>query len=362
MSVLNGISTPDFLMGRLEKIKNDIIVEKNINIYKNNALLIENFLNKIIGNQINKDNIIDGLTQEYYDKALKELGINIEHWTKKKTDAYGVKFESFLQNLLSDIFKHSKDKEIANWTGGHVTSLGLKTVNPLKNITDKTIDDTTKNLMESAYKEIAKELDKQSKESEIKNHTMNKVQGKIDTISHHINFEISTEDPLLQKVLPLLANASFSDKAYKNSGDVKIGQTNSFRVFLAISGDMDAQEKINRWNRMLNCMDFHPNDKAAEIFYELRYIYELTGYGLQYSKQAINRILGNDTGADYLIYFHKGKIKVLSTAAIINDFLSNVKDTAKGRTLSNGEITKEYALYARLKMRMIGGRFKIGEL
>ena len=367
MSILDDVSTPDFLSARLIEITKSIKADQDVSIYKKNALLIENFLNKIIGNQIQVDenNPIEDLTQDLYDNALNNLGIDINYWTKRKNKAYGIKFEKFFHELLRDIFNHSQNDLVgATWDNkkGHITSIGAKTTNPLQNITDEIIDDTTKNTMELAYKRIAEELDKQTKKSEIKNHTLNKVQGKIDTVSHHINFQISIDDPVLQKILPLLANATFSDKAYENAGDVKIGQTNSFRVFLAISGDMSAKDKIKRWYRMLNCMEYHSEENAAQKFYELRYIYELTGYGLQYTKQWVNKMLGNDAGADYLIYFHKGRIKVLSTAAIINEFLADSTAIATaGRTLTDGTITKEYALYAKLKLRMTNGRFKLGE-
>ena len=369
MKYINEVSTPIFLQDKLTQMKEKIIKNnRNVEYYRQNAQLIENFLNEIGNNKDLPNNIIDGISQQQIKEAIDQLHLGRNYWSfigKKGSAAYGVKFEEYFSNLLNRIMENAKEQGIAKWEqkSPGVINVGGKTVDPMKNIIDKMADEITINLMEEAYKEIGIELDKQSKDAEIKNHTLNKVQGKIDTATRFLNFEVIVDNPALQRILPLLANATFSDKAYLTAGDVKIGQTNSFRVFLAVTGDLTAKEKLHYWYKMLQCMDDHSIHNSAELFYQMRYIYELTGYGLQYTEQMINEALGNNTGADYFIYFHEGKVKVVASAAVFYDFLESIeKNTAwQGKTLHGGNITKNYALYAKLKMRMRAGHFELGE-
>ena len=113
------------------------------------------------------------------------------------------------------------------------------------------------------------------------------------------------------------------------------------------------------WEKMLSCMDYHNNHHAALLFYQIRYMYELTGYGLQYTENKINEALGS-LGAKYFIYYYPNAgVRVISTASIINNLINAVRDDNLWK-YNVKDITKEYALYAKLKMRMRNGIFEFG--
>lgn len=360
------IKTPIYLNEVLNRIKNDIIENKNLEIEKQNAQLIENFLNAIGGHQQDPDNLIEGLTNQLLQEALNKLNINSSwFFNNQKNDLTGISFEKYLEKLLNEILEKP---DISTYQSKkYVVNLGSKYVDIFKNITDDLENETVNETMKKFYTGIKNKLiedDKKAKEKRKKSQFVSSVQGKIDVAKKYIDFKVIVNDPVLEKVLPLLAESSFTIKAYKTMDTVKIGQTNPYRVFLATSDKGSIKQKTYQWIRMLYCMDLHPTENAALLFYQIRYIYELTGYGQQYVENKISEALGQ-TGAKYFIYYHPGTgVKVLSTAVIINNFLDMVKNDKYFETYSSkygGDYKnpqKHYALYARLKMRMFNGEFE----
>jgi hypothetical protein len=69
---------------------------------------------------------------------------------------------------------------------------------------------------------------------------------------------------------------------------------------MAVSGDIDYSLRLRHWYAMLQCMDEHESHGAPRLFYELRYIYELTGYGGTYIREAIQEIFAK--GARFFLY------------------------------------------------------------
>lgn len=367
----NNQSTVEYLTNIKNKMKQNIMRNQSVAKSKADAQLLENFFNEIGGQPIDPDNIVEGITREDIQDAIKRLGMG-KVWHFKGSegikDISGVGFEDYLGRLSNRIMQNAKKQGLASWSKSYnyIINLGSSTVNLYNNITDDISNETTKNLIDQAYKDVKTKLDEDNMKAQKKYGVNAKVQGKIDNAMKLLDFTVSDIDnPALKRILPLLADSSFSDKAYLTTGYVRIGQTNSFRVFLAVSGEGSAEEKIYHWERMLNCMDYHDEHNAAMLFYQIRYMYELTGYGLQYTENKINQALGNSLGAKYFIYYHpgkdNGKVRVISTAAIINDFIFAVENDGYFQTHSakcNDE--KAYALYATLKMRMNNGDFEFG--
>jgi hypothetical protein len=360
-----NISTETYLMNILNEMKANIERGKTIEENRAEAQLLEDFFNEIGKYNENPDNIIEGSARAEMREAIQALHMG-KVWSflgvNGLKEMSGTGFEDYLGRLTNRIMQNAKKYNLATWSKSYnyIINLGSQTVDIYKNISDDISNEVTKKLIDETYKDIRPKLEKDADEAHKKLGINARVQGKIDNAMRYIDFEVTTENPILQKVLPLLAQATFSDKAYLTTGDVVLGQTNSFRVFLAVSGEGSAEEKVYHWYRMLTCMDHHGYHNASSLFYQIRYMYELTGYGLKYTENKINEALGS-LGAKYFIYYHEGKIKVISTAVIINDLINAVRDDHYFEIHSaKYKSQKNYALYAKLKMRMQNGVFEFG--
>lgn len=359
------ISTEAYLINILNEMKANIERGKTIEENRAEAQLLEDFFNEIGKYNQNPDNIIEGSARAEIREAIQALHMgNVWNFLGANglKEISGTGFEDYLGRLTNRIMQNAKKYDLATWSKSYnyVINLGSQTVDIYKNISDDISNEVTKKLIDETYKDIRPKLEKDADEAHKKLGINARVQGKIDNAMKYIDFEVTTENPILQKVLPLLAQATFSDKAYLTTGDVALGQTNSFRVFLAVSGEGSAEEKVYHWYRMLTCMDHHGYHNASSLFYQIRYMYELTGYGLKYTENKINEALGN-LGAKYFIYYHGGNVRVVSTAVIINDLINAVRDNHYFETHSaKYGSQKNYALYAKLKMRMQNGIFEFG--
>ena len=178
-----------------------------------------------------------------------------------------------------------------------------------------------------------------------------KVWGKIDNTGLRAELHLEGLTGIKADIAECLRNATFTAKNYISSNDIKLGQTNPFRVFLTIPG---FKQDIQRWHRMINCFKSHENthSEAPEYFYRIRLIYELTGFGGYYSVDTQNefgKILSGQTYAQYLIFnTHKGagQIKVVPTKDLIN--LANVLDKEE-KTIQNK--TWEEAMYGVITLK-----------
>ena len=364
MSKRDNISTEKYLTNVLNEMKSNIERGRSVEENRVEAQLLEDFFNMIGGYKVNSDNIIEGISMQDIQEAIQQLGMGaVWHFEGANglKEISGVGFEDYLGRLTNRIMVNARDKGLANWskTYNYVVNLGSQTVDLYKNISDDIENEVIKNLIDETYKEMRPKLEKDAEEAKRKIGVNARVQGKIDNAMKYIDFQVTTDNPALRKILPLLSEATFSDKAYLTTGDVALGQTNSFRVFLAVTGEGTAEEKIYHWNKMISCMDYHNNHHAALLFYQIRYMYELTGYGLQYTENKINEALGS-LGAKYFIYYYPNAgVRVISTASIINNLINAVRDDNLWK-YNVKDITKEYALYAKLKMRMRNGIFEFG--
>lgn len=380
----DNISTEEYLQAVLNRMKDQIDLSiGNLATEAENAQLLEDFFNMIGKSQTSSKGEIN-IPEEFQNYILyneiKKLGItgnwNFENWFYKKTnskgitskqDILGIGFEEYIARLVNKVINTATNKKTSNRR--YDFHLGPSQVSLLKNIENDLVEDTMNELVKQVYKEENNRIKEQAKKVNSKINNVNvSVQGKIDVgfDASNINFELIGQDsPELAKILNLLSQATFSAKSYETLGEVSLGQTNSFRVFLATT-EGSTTNKIYHWYRMLSCLDNHLDHDSAFYFYQIRYIYELTGYGQIYIKDEINKILGNNIGAKYLIYYHPGTgVKVLSTAVIINNFLQEIKQqnfeeyAKKYENTYEGNSLKNYALGAKLKLRMHKGLFDL---
>lgn len=378
--------TEEYLQAVLTRMKENINLNtSNLVIEAENAAILERFFNALgtatygrgKGNEIN-------LPEEFQDELLYKLiksntSYNFKDWKFNKEDVektiHGVGFEKYVFDLVQDVMKRARSKGYVDFdlrkggTRAYNFNLGKSNVSLFQDINNDIIEQTVQPLVEGVYKQESNRLRSQAGKANLKSDTVKvQVEGKVDIGFNYsqFGFTITGEpSPGLKKVLELLSESSFSAKSYKNVGDVALGQTNSFRVFMATT-EGSTTNKVYHWYRMLTCLDNHLDHKSAYYFYQIRYIYELTGYGQSYVDQKINEMLGNNFGAKYLIYYNPGKgVRVLSTAVIINNFLQDIKQlnfeeyARKYEDKYSGNSLKNYALGAKLKLRMSKGWFEL---
>lgn len=363
----DNIPTRDYLTKVLNDMKNKMTLENNLEIERQNAKKLENFFNTLAYMNTNSENFVESAcVDENIKKPLASLNLSsIWSLVNKRGDKQitGVAFEKYLKGLINKVMERSKEEGwIGKWNRNYVIKTGSERVDMYKNIVEDLSDDIVRDLIKDTYQRENERIKNYVDEAKQKGFNPT-VEGKIDVAIKNVDFKIDTGKmpPALKEIFELLKGATFSAKAYATTHDVQLGQTNSFRVFLAVTQG-DTYNRVYHWYRMLSCMDAHKDHEAAFLFYQIRYIYELTGYGQQYIKNKINEMIDNPTGAKYLIYYHPGSgIKVMSTKVLLNNFLKMVADGSyfeKYASKYEGNYSKEYALGARLKLRLSKGEFE----
>ena len=147
------------------------------------------------------------------------------------------------------------------------------------------------------------------------------------------NIDISSECSEIEKdIIDCLSNATFTDKNYINTYNIKFGQTNPFRVFTTAGGD------YSKYERMINCFASHStsiHEKGPTYFYKLRAIYELTGAGMKYVDEA--KSFGF---AKFLIWNTPctDEIRVIPTARIVKNLIDNIENPKDWKAAAYGPI------------------------
>ena len=148
------------------------------------------------------------------------------------------------------------------------------------------------------------------------------VQGKIDTTGLTAQINIAFDDTKLShlalEMLDILKDATFTDKNYISLDVLKFGQTNPARIYAIVNGGAAG------YYQMLNCFRYHSHGvKAQTLFYRIRALYELTGYGASY----INMKQLNGQIAKYLVWNNPltDTVQVISTAAIMENLIDKLE-------------------------------------
>ncbi len=397
------------------KIKRNNSVEQDIA----NAIKLEDFFNTLAGYDFNIHNGTierDGYTQEILRQQISALikeknpRLSIDNFFKrlalkgKRKKMTGNAFEGYLDTVVEELFRAFKIEEEARFpsnVGNALTALSYNIPNSSSeapilyelNINygekgHKTENKYNKEVMNQvaldtlikAYRQSSKytkeswdqwrrrngievKIKEEAKESQGSWHDL--VNGKIDT-AIVMNVTHTIDVGILDDILLLLQDATFSDKGYEETNEIHLGQTNAYRVYMATSQEpasaLGYSKRVQRWHRLVRCMELadsgkvpHPSHETGKYFYELRYMYELTGVGQQYIVSQFANQLGT-SGAKYLI-FHDykkggGSIKVLATSAIIKDMIDAVENNILDKHTVEEVSNKEYALNAALKLRI----------
>ena len=338
---LGRLSTHNYLSSILDIARTNIMVNEANGQDEADALILEDFLNLVALGQPT-DNIILGYSMQNRKEVIESFGIPLKQLINQ--DVSGLAFEDWAQSIFEQALEKAKEQQMISY-GSKVSISGTDSFLLFEDVVDPMMQD----LYAQTYRQASQTVKDKTKEVNRYNIKAD-VYGKIDTANYYSDFQVHIHDEYLEKLLPLLASASFTDKAYLTKHDVRIGQTNPFRVFVAMSPDT-GQAKLDRWYRTMTCMNEngpHGSHNAPLLFYELRYIYELTGYGGYYVREEIRNLFKN--GARFFLYYsNQTLIKVIPVSRIIKNLNAKL---SSGKLIKQKNIDKEYALYAKLKMRL----------
>lgn len=357
-------NTPTYLTNIYNKMRESLNSMKDFSNGTAKAKRLEYFLNLIKQAQksykINgADNFIEELVIDETEKALLRELYAVQPALFSRGGMYslgsgkssrGQKLEDDLSRWISgayategkktytyamDLFKSGKigiGKE-------HVTSQGYL---------DDLADDAAKKIQGKLYRQAKDAMDVAAGKAEkIREEYANSIlyiptiQGKIDVTGLHAELKFSGVLTLQQEMLQLLNEANFTAKNYASAYDLHLGRTNPYYVFSMVSSG-SGENVAGRWVRMLMCFNRHGDihSEAPRIFYRIRAIYELTGYGQVYKNSELSYL--NNSGANYLVFNPIGSdiVHVTYTGDIINSLISSIDK------LSN--VTPEDALFAEI--------------
>lgn len=306
--------------------KNEHVAQRLNKLTPAEAAWYRDFVNEVIDAQINRrkrkglqilnKSLLRREHREFYERHEKEL------------------FDDIAEEELGYIFWKLKEK-----ITGKVYRLG-SIAGGTEGAYIKGADEYTKigndiyNHFVEEFKEIAKSV---NQTYTLGDHLVKETRGKSDLNmgTLEINSKTHIKEGFLQELIPLLNDASFTVKNYKNTTfeqwGLTLGHTNLFRSIVAElnivfeNNDPTKQRDIfYRGAQIITKTNRPPSatsDTVMKHFYHMRFIYELSGLGLIDSKS------GKPQFVKYLIYNDpiSPNIYVQDTASIILDEINKRK-------------------------------------
>lgn len=339
----DSLNSQQLLKNIYRRLKNDISKQIQFKQAEKEAKYLEDFLNLVKSAQKLNGNFSSGnLNYSKFWKKSEQLALLQELQTINSSifseglmlqQEYNSSFElgSYLEHDLARIFK-SFEASVTNSQNYKKTQ---KTYNvgkrrtqmpDLLNEVDEVIKEEFRQVYTSASKGL-KEYKNQSVDLDNYVSTLNSVQGKIDIAGLKANLKLSTNlNDMKKQLVSTLMNASISAKNYISTNDIHLGQTNPFRVFNTAAYAVGESGSPQKYYRMVNCLQSHNADihtQSSHYFYRIRAIYELTGAKMKYVNQDnLGKWLTGKYVKFLIINNPWGKVKVISTARIVNNLIS----------------------------------------
>lgn len=318
----NG-STENTLATIYNELHRKLIENQNIANDQSDALILENYLNNVIGQSKDLNTIFtldDGAeiraTVLALQQIIPEMQLPSIVTGKDLEDAYAQIVESTFANAQSAHYIKNLETTSVN--------TGAERVDLLAGL-----EDGIKKQVKEAYIAIGNYI-KQNIKHESGSSRYQTVQGKIDASGLGFSYDITTkgEKTNISKLLQLL-QSSVSLKSYQQA-NVKVGDkgANFYRTFYSIATAANIPNlDINAsfW-RMLNCVKYHDSQEVKRYIRRIRLMYELAGIGQHYTK---NTVLNEQTMRFIIRYdgrFHVKPISELLSTMLIEDdtpYLSN---------------------------------------
>ena len=352
----SGVSTPVYLQGIYDNMRQSLKDIQSFTVGTQGAKRLQYFLNLIKvaqksykSSSTTADNFIEELMLDETETALLRKLYEIQPALFSKGGLYslgsgrsrrGKKLEDDLSRMVSAAQATAEDKSYnyaLDLFKGNSIGIGGQHVfskNYVDDIAKKVngfIYGQTKDAMEIAAGKVDRKIRTDYDNSASYIHS---IQGKVDVAGMHMNLSYSGQLTLEQELISLLNDANFTAKNYASSYDLHLGHTNPYYVFLMVKpAATENDTTAGRWIRMLNCFNNHTDThgEAPSIFYRIRAIYELTGYGQTYKNGALNDKLGitnngKFSGANYLVFNPIGtdEIYVAYVGDIVNHLVSQI--------------------------------------
>lgn len=393
--------TPVYLTNLLNTYRALMRPDKTLEKETGDAALLEQVLNGIKqyqNNQVDSKNY--SLEDIVADAALNNLLLNLKEvnphlfegagliTSDTNKAAQGAMLEDFMNEFIAtvDAAFQGIDFNSGNMiyrTGGMLDAINNKNLiqNIGNDVMQQTVDKFNKVMNIAAFKSGKIMKEGGSTTSSKQKYTREGSFAKVDVTSNQIdskaiktdnaglNYEINitTQATILEKVVSVLSQATFTDKNYLSTKELHLGHTNPLRVFMTVA-DGDSSYKLYRYARMLNCMaNHHGWHNSPELFYRIRAIYELTGGKqrveqsyLNSSQSALGDLITGVGRAKYLVVNNPqagGFLKVIPTAELVKDIEYNLyynQKLSSGDFLNSsktGSMSMEQSLYSDISLK-----------
>lgn len=241
-----------------------------------------------------------------------------------------------LENDLAAIIKGFKSYiEQTDYQQNYTSKIGSAKIQSIN--LDGAINDRIKKAFNDMYNDISINLKKYKDENtEIKRFSsMKEVNAKIDNVGLIGEFAIKVSGKMENDIADALTNATFTVKNYLSTNNIHFGQTNPFRVFSIVALENNPEQLLGRFCSILECfqnLHSHTPDTPTS-FFRIRAIYELTGIGIKYSTNSMekNNILKQIEGqyAKFLIWntpwanIGQRSVHVIPTQKIVQQLIEN---------------------------------------
>lgn len=315
-----------------------VMIQRFINIDsvdKENALILQNFLNKIKNEAQNyspeNGNLIEDMAiQTTLNNLVLLNGEKINNLFRQKRKRSGFTFERELAAIMAKVMSEVSGENINPGT----LLLGQKRANvDIKNFSEKIVQEGLKEVGTKSQRNIEKTSGKISKE-----YYLEDVYGKIDIKGYEVNVKLDA-NPELIKIYNIIKDATISAKNYRskkyirdigqlivagNRKNIFLGSSNTYRALYGVLSDLGYDSVTTESAIMASFNRIEDNDEnVSNHIYHLRYIYELIGAGLKYDGQSfgnVKYIIFNDPDTN--------NIYVQATSSILKEVLNEFYSTS----------------------------------
>ncbi len=321
------------------------------------------FLNSTVYNSLS-ENAYEELQKQYFNELNIESylpkGVLSEAFIKRKgewaTD-FGNRFEeqfaNILGNFLTLIIKDGAPSiEIGNIDvfTGHTKANPKGYDNIVKNMSIILDEEGMSKLYKAFGKEGGKKFEKYIYDNagSFKNEKIDIDLSAFNNYIKEINLAKMGGTPLLEEILNILANATFSVKTSAKE-EIHLGQTNIYKIYVANLTALGADNETTNYSflRAIICINNHKkhgSEPIPEVFNKMTRAYELMGYGLS----SFQNLQGSFEDANRMAKFlliketYNENIHVESTKYMLRNEITNFSTLNKMKIALTNTVSYKY--------------------
>lgn len=323
----------------LENVVHPSLYKKisNFDSHKDDGVFLESFLNDL-KRALEKGNEDNNILQIIALRLNSLIGDNLFVSTSQKGEETGKKLEQDFEALMLSMASVLSSKIANDFFNGNQAIKNIKEIKQTYNLggigslgASININVNGQKQPISYYKQQLMDANKRhigNYDSYLHSLYIEKF-GKIDFDGSRFSVGVDIdyyESQRLLRAFNILKNAKISLKNSKNLRQIKLGQTNPFKMYVSVISavtNLSYDQIYAQYARMRNCYDFHRNEHGQMVEKHLGHIYsvyELIGLGLVDSagnSQVVDYLIVNDSSSS------SGLIKVLTTKEIVHDYIGN---------------------------------------